>query len=251
MATQLKSLNDGTGHLRGFYDVITQETVARFQPCIVDEDFIGAGHYAIPAAGSPAVGYPWVLKLVKTSGSPTVAVVANSAAGIVALFIGATSEKMEATLYANDQKNWDVTKNLTFETRAAFGVLPTGVTEIVFGLQDAWIDGPDNAAAYVRFQASASGLINMQTYDGTTTTTGSSGVTLVAAAFHVFRIDCANLTDIRFFIDGVQVSTDNQFAFAATGAAAVLQPYSSVYKASGTGLGTLQIDVIQVAADRV
>ena len=44
MTTQVKSLNDGTGHLRTFYDLATQETVARFQPCLLDEDFLGAGH---------------------------------------------------------------------------------------------------------------------------------------------------------------------------------------------------------------
>jgi hypothetical protein len=251
MTTQVKSLNDGTGHLRTFYDLATQETVARFQPCLLDEDFLGAGHASIPASGSPATGYPWVQKLVKTAGSPSVAVIANSAAGIVALALDATAEKQEATLYANDQRNWDVTKNLSFETRAAFATLPTNLVEMVFGLQAAWIDGPDNSAAYVRFQASASGQVNMQTYDGTTTTSATSGVTLVAGAFHVFRIDASSVTNIRFFIDGVETSTTGQFQFAATGASVVLQPYTSVYKASGTGVGTLQVDMIQAATDRV
>ena len=89
------------------------------------------------------------------------------------------------------------------------------------------------------------------TFDGTTTTTGSTGITLAAGAFHVFRIDCASTANIRFFVDGVEMSTTGQFQFAATGANAVLQPYSSVYKASGTGIGTMQIDVIQAASDRV
>ena len=213
---------------------------------MLDEDFIGAGH-----AGSPATGYPWVKKTVQTGGTPTVAIVANAAAGIAALALDAASEKQEATLYANDQRNWDVTRNLVFEARAAFSVIPAGVVEMVFGLQSAWIDGPDNAAGVVRFQASASGLVNMQTYDGTTNISASSGVTLVAGAFHIFRIDASSVTNIRFFIDGVEVSATGQFAFAATGASAVLQPYASVYKASGTGAGTMQIDVIQAAADRV
>ena len=251
MTTVIKSENDRGGHSRRFYDQNTYETVARFQPCIVDEDFIGAGHSSIPAFGSPATGYPWVQKTVKTGGSPTVAVTANSAAGIVALALDATVEKQEATLYANDQKNWDVTKNLTFETRAAFAVLPTALVEMVFGLQSVWIDGPDNAAQYVRFQALASGLVNMQTKDGTNTFAASSGVTLAAGAYRVFRIDAADVTNVRFFIDGTEVSATSQFSFAATGASAVLQPYCSVYKASGTGLGTLAIDVIQASADRV
>ena len=73
MTTQLKSFNDSTGHVRAFYDINTAETCARFQPLVLDEDFIGAGHAAIPAAGSPATGYPWVKKTVQTRGTPTVA----------------------------------------------------------------------------------------------------------------------------------------------------------------------------------
>jgi hypothetical protein len=251
MTTQIKSLNDGTGHSRGFYDVTTAETVARFQPCLLDEDFLGAGHASIPSFGAPATGYPWMQKTVKMAGSPAVAVVANSAAGIVQLALDATAEAQEATLYANDQRNWDVTKNLAFETRAGFGVVPGALVEAVFGLQSAWVSGPDNAAEYVRFQALASGLVNMQSFDGTNVLTASTGVTLAAGAFHVFRIDAADLTNLRFFIDGVEVSTSHYFSFGATGAGAVLQPYFSVYKPSGTGTGTLQVDAIQVATDRV
>lgn len=251
MVTLVKSSNTYGGHLRRFYDQNTDETVARFQPCLVDEDFIGAGHASIPAFGSPTTGYPWVQKVVKSAGTPTVAVVANSAAGIVSLALDSTSEKQEATLYANDQKNWDVTKNLTTESRVAFSVLPGASVEMVFGLSSAWIDGPDNAAQYVRFQALASGVVNMQSKDGTTTTTVSTGVTLVAGAFHMFRIDCADPTNVRFFVDGTETSATGAFTFAATGASAILQPYFSVYKASGVGVGTMQIDVIQAASDRL
>ena len=217
----------------------------------MDEDFIGAGHASIPLSGSPSTGYPWVRKTVKSAGSPTISVVTNSAAGIVPLALDAIAEKQEATLYANDQKNRDVTKNLTFETRAAFSVLPGAQVEIVFGLQSIWIDGPDNAAQYIRFQALASGLVNMQTKDGTNTLPAPSGVTLAAGAYHVFRIDAADVSNVRFFIDGTEVSSTGQFGFAATGANAILQPYCSVYKAAGTGVGTLSVDVIQASADRV
>jgi hypothetical protein len=242
---------DADGNTRAIIDASTQESIARWQPVVLDEDFVGAGHSAIPAHGSPATGYPWVDRLTKTSGNPTVAIVANSAAGIVALAIDATSEKQEATLYANDQLNWDVTKNLQFEARVAFSVLPTGLAEMVFGLQSAWIDGPDNASEYLRFQALASGAVNCQCDDNITPTSVASGVTLVAGAFHVFHIDASNLADIVYTIDGVRVNAVGSVGFAATGSAAILQPYASVYKASGTGLGTMQVDMVQVATDRV
>ena len=76
-------------------------------------------------------------------------------------------------------------------------------------------------------------------------------MTLVAAAYHLFRIDATSVTDIAFFIDGTRVNAAGSVAFAATGASAVLQMYASAYKVSGTGVGTLNLDAISVATDRV
>ena len=76
-------------------------------------------------------------------------------------------------------------------------------------------------------------------------------MTLAAGAFHIFKIDAGNVADVQFFIDGVRVSTPSQMSFAATGANAILQPYLAMYKASGTGVGTLQIDMVQIASNRV
>jgi hypothetical protein len=248
---QLKSILDRNGFLQRFADSASLETVARFQPCILDEDFIGAGHSAIPAGGSPAVGYPWVNKIQKTAGTVTVAVVANSAGGTVRNALDATSEKQEATLYANDQLNWDVTKGLFFETRVAFHVVPSAAAvEMTWGLSTAWIDGPDNAARYVRFQALANGNVNMQSKDGTNTLSFATGVTMAVDAFHIFTIDAADPTNVAFYIDGVEVSAPGQLSFAATGANAILQPMVTVYKASGTGVGSIDIDAIQAAINR-
>jgi hypothetical protein len=250
--THNRERNDRYGNLIEFYDLNTDESTARFKPVTMDEDFVGPGHSAIPASGSPAAGYPWVSKTVHTSGSPTVAVVANQAGGVVACAIDSTSEKQDAAIYANDMLNWDMTKYLLYQSRIAMSVLPSAAAvEAVLGLQSAWIDGPDNVSFYCRFQMLANGLVNMQCKDGVTTRSASSGITLVAGAFHIFRIDATDPTNIRFFIDGVEKSTAGQFTFAATGASAILQPYCSVYKASGTGVGTMQIDMIQIGTDRL
>jgi hypothetical protein len=60
-----------------------------------------------------------------------------------------------------------------------------------------WIDGPTAAAAYAHFSVGVLGLVTMQSYDGTNTLTGSTGVTLVAGAFHNFRIDASNPANVR------------------------------------------------------
>lgn len=252
MTTIPGTIRDADGNSRSFYDTNTQETLVRLNPMVFEDDFVGAGHTAgIPASGSPVAGYAWVKKIVGAA-PPTVAIVSNSAGGVVACALAASSEKEDAALYCNDQLTFDVTKNLVFESRASFAVLPSvaGV-EIVLGLQSAWIDGPDNASFYLRFQANGSGLVNCQSFDGTTTKSVSSGVTLVANAYHLFRIDASNVADIAFYIDGARVNAVGSVAFAATGSSAVLQLYASAYKASGTGVGTLNLDTMMVATDRV
>lgn len=249
-AIQLRSRSIVTGDAQSEYDAATNETIFRNAAAVLDEDFIGPGHTSIPASGSPATGYPWVKKTVQTSGTPTVAAVANSGGGIVQLALDATSEKQEGTLYANDSLNWDLTKYASYESRAAASVLPTLLAVAVFGLHSVWIDGPTNAAEYVQFSVAASGAVSMQCYDGTTTANVATGVSLVAGAFHIFRIDVSDPTNVRFFIDGIEYNTPGQIKFAATGASAILQPYASVYKASGAGVGSLQLDSVQVSMNR-
>ena len=243
---------DSVGNERAVIDSTTSETITRQLTNVFEDDFVGAGHTAgIPVAGSPVAGYAWVKK-IQGAAPPTVAVVANGANGIISLALAANSEKEEATLYQNDQLTWDVTKGLVYESRVAFAVLPSVVgVEFVFGMQSSWIDGPDNASYFLRFQANGSGAVNCQSYDGITNTNVASGVTLVAGVYHFFRIDAANPADIGFFIDGIRVNAIGSVGFAATGAAAILQLQSTAYKAAGTGVGTLNIDFIAVGCNRV
>jgi hypothetical protein len=45
-------------------------------------------------------------------------------------------------------------------------------------------------------------------------------------------------------------SLTTKMTFVATGAAAILQPYFDVYKLSGTDVATMQIDSVQLGANR-
>jgi hypothetical protein len=246
----LRSRNTATGDAQSEFDAATSETIVLNTAVILSEDFVGPSHTAgIPTTAT--VGYPWIQKTVKTGGSPSVAAIANAGAGVIRLSIDATSEKQEATLYAADVLNWDMTKSTVWEVRVSNHVLPSAAAvEMVFGLQSAWIDGPDNASFYAEFQQLASGVVNMRTKDGVNTLSNATAVTMVADAFHIFRIDTTDPTNVRFFIDGVEVSTKGQMSFAATGANAILQPYVSVYKASGTGVGTIDFDKIDLGMNR-
>src|ERR1700758_5439077 len=97
-----RSRTDAAGNTQSEFDLVTSETVARFQAVILDDDFVGAGHLTTFPT-SAASGYPWVSKIVKTSGSPTVGSVANAAGGVAQIALDSTSEKQDAILYAADQ----------------------------------------------------------------------------------------------------------------------------------------------------
>src|SRR5258708_5061281 len=156
-----------TGNQFEYFDQSTGELIGINSPLYFDDDFIGGGHTAgIPAAGSPTAGYPWVKKIVGAA-PPTVALVANAAGGQVARTLTSTSEKQDAALYWNDNLSLDATKGLVWQARVALTVLPSAAgVQCVWGLQSAWIDGPNNAAEYLRFGATANGTILMTSFDG-------------------------------------------------------------------------------------
>ena len=233
-----------------FFDGVSFETVHAMAPIFYKDDFLGAGALVVPAAGSTESGVDWVKKIVGAA-PPTVAGVANAIGGQIACALTATNEKQDAALYWGDQKGLDVTKGLVFETRVQLSVLPSAAgVQVVFGVSSNWIDGPDNANQYLEFGATANGNILIRSQDGVTQNSIASGVTVLNTEWHTFRIDATDVTDVKFFIDGVQVSANNAVAFAATGANAVLQPYLAIYKPSGTGVGTLTADYMKAWMNR-
>lgn len=233
-----------------FRDKSTFETVAPLAPNVFYTDFVGAGNVALPAAGSAENGVFWTKKIVGAA-PPTVAGVANAANGVIACTLTSASQKQDAAFYFDDQLNFDITKGVIFETRVALAVLPSvAAVQAVFGLSSAWIDGPDNASAYLQFGATGSGAILLRSQDGATQKSISSGTTKTAGSFSIYRIDATDVTDVKYFIDGNQVSANNAVPFAATGASAILQPYFAMYKASGTGVGTLHVDYVRVWSGR-
>ena len=245
MSTRAKYRN---GLQTFFDDAQNFETVHKMAPVIYYDDFLAIGALAIPASGSAENGVDWVKKLVQTAGTPTLAGVASAAGGVLAAALDATSEKQESSLTWGDQKGLDVTKGLVWEARIKLSVLPSAAAvQAVWGVSSDWIDGPDNASEYLEFGATGNGAVLCRSQDGTTQTSAaaSNAKTLTTADWAICRIDASDVTNVRFYIDGTDVTPAAGVGFAATGANAVLQPYFSVYKASGTGVGTLQVDYVK------
>jgi hypothetical protein len=249
MSTSARYIN---GVLTFEDQALAGEQPFNLMPIVFEEDFIGAGHTAgVPTAAT--LGYAWIKKLVKTGGTPAVAIDGSVANATMTASIDATSEKQEALLYAADQRNWTLGQGLVFECRAKFPVLPTGVAKIVMGVTAAWADDPDTItnSAYFEALAADNGLVKCRVADAAgATTIASSGITLGTTDFHIFRIEFKDLTSIAFFIDGNPVATGTKFPFTGAAAAQLMQPFFDVYKASGVGLGTLTVDFARLSQKR-
>jgi hypothetical protein len=233
-----------------FFDSDTFETVHQMSPLVFRDDFLGAGAVVVPAAGSAESGADWVKKIVGAA-PPTVAGVANAIGGQVACTLTSASQKQDAALYWGDQKGLDATKGLIFEARFKLSVLPSAAgVQAYVGVGSDWIDGIDNNTCYIQVCATANGALLVRSYDGVTTVSAASGVTLLTTDWAIVRIDASDLTDVSIFINGVKVTTSGQINFAATGTLAVLQPLMGCYKPSGTGVATLLVDSVKAWSNR-
>ena len=232
-----------------FYESGTQERVARMAPVQFYEDFLGA-FTAIPDGGSEESGCNWSTKIVGAA-PPTVAGVADAANGVIQCALTSDSQKQDACLYMGDQRGFDVSKGLIFEARVCVTVTPTLVAEAYWGLFDDWTDGLVDSATYMAcFCCDGSTSVYCESDDDATDESADSGVVAGTTTWRVYRIDFSDVTDVQFFIDGNRVASSTTFAYAAIGANAILQPAVGLYKASGAGVGTVQVDYIKIWQNR-
>ena len=98
----------------------------------------------------------------------------------------------------------------------------------------------------------ASGALDVETGDTTNNNDDTTtGLTLVAGTFNRFRIDFMDISDVKFYVDGARVASGTTFDMSnLTSAEAQFQPYISLDKASGTGVGTLLVDYVRIWAKR-
>lgn len=234
----------GTGQ-QVFYDESTFETLMNSYSKQFVEEFKGA------AGGSVFDGTMiWNVIEVGTSTNPTVAVVADKDQFL--LHLAADNEAEDVVLYHSDNKTFDVGEGLIFETRIDMAVSPgTGVVA-VFGMCGDHNLDKDAATEAAWFRMDASLVLKVETDDTTNDNDDvATGITLVAGTYNIFRIDFTDLTDVKFFVDGVRVATGTTFDMSnLTAAEQQMQPYFSLDKATGTGLGDMNIDYVKIFSNR-
>jgi len=242
MGTKADYRNRFGGSL-GFYDPSTFETLDIMKAIKFVEDFLGT-------AVEPFDGT--IVWSVVDVGGATEAIVADSANGVFKLHMHVTGEAEDAVLYMGDNKNFDVGSGLIFETRIDMGVAPgTGVCA-VFGMAGDHNLAKDSVTEHAWFRLDASLVVKTESDDTTNDNDDTAtGITAVAGTYNIFRIDFTDLTDVKFYIDGARVSAGTTFDMSnLTAGEQQMQPYFSLDKASGTGVGDMNIDYVKMWQDR-
>ena len=225
-----------------FYDDISFETLWTTYPVQFVEDFLGT---AILSDGTTI----WNKVDV---GAATEAIVTDSSNGQFLLHLAANDEAEDAVLYHGDNKTFDVGNGLIFEARVDMAVSPgTGVTAVFGMCGDHNLDKDTvTEAAWFRFDADLAA--DVETDDTTNNNDDiSTGHTAVAGTYDIYRIDFTTIADVKFFINGTRVATGTTFDMSNLSAAEQqMQPYFSLDKASGTGLGDINIDYVKIFSNR-
>jgi hypothetical protein len=239
----------GTGR-QVWYDTSTYETLKATYPLYFYDDFLGS-------AGGSVFGGTQIWNVVDVGALATAAIVANSSNGQFLLHLAATNEAEDAVLYqyntalADDNLTFDVGNGLIFETRINMAVAPGTGVRAVAGMSGPHDLDKDTTANAAWFSWAASQVCNVETDDTTNDTAAATGITTVAGTYNIFRIDFTTIADVKFFIDGARVASGTTFDMSNLSASEQqMQPYFSLDKANGTGLGEMNIDYVKIWSNR-
>jgi hypothetical protein len=141
-------------------------------------------------------------------------------------------------------------QGLILEARVALQTLPTLLSIAVWGLAGDKNAVADTVAESIWFRVEGNGVVTVESDDTVNEKNDiATGVTLTAGTYALFRIDCSDIADVKFYINGNRVAASTTFNMSQV-PTLKLQPYAHMSKASGAGLGVLDIDFIRIWQNR-
>jgi len=220
-----------------FFDNSTYETCLPLAPRYFLDDFEGETLNTDVWLENPLGAAP-----------PTITV----ADGHALLTLTNADQAQEADIGASGNSlDWDISKGLIIEFRINIATLPTDEAEMHFGvLGEAIVDqqqisSADDVDEHCVFSFDGAGLCKINSDDATNETTAvTTGITVVAGVYHVYRMDFTDDADVKFYIDGVQVIPATTVMMDDI-ASPLVQPAMIAQKNAGTGLGVVRIDYIR------
>jgi hypothetical protein len=239
------------GNQLAFFDGTTYETVESMSPIYVYDDFLG---YDVAKTNGQFLNLNsltdsfWTIAIAAVAGAPTVQKLLNNCV----LHIAANVETEDAGIYS-DTLVFNIDKGPILEARIDVSVLPTDVAEMHIGFQgevhvaDDQVAAADDIDYHIFFVLDGSGVVTIYTDShvaGGHNTAIATGVTAAPGTYNVYRIDCTNAADVKFYIDGVGVATGTTFDLS--NGTMMLMPNFMVTKAGGAGLGDMKIDYVRI-----
>ncbi|KKN24529.1 hypothetical protein LCGC14_0893910 [marine sediment metagenome] len=216
------------------------EAVLPAAPCVFVDDFLGRTLDLTV----------WQVLTISTNLTP--AFVADQPGGVVQATLDSDNNAQDAGLYWLNQRAIDLKAGAVFDARVKIKVLPTGTATAVWGVAGNHNADKDTIAQSAWFRLDGSGTLKIETDDATNNNDDkATGDTLVADTWYQFRIDFTDISDVKFYLDGIQVGTGTTFDMSdLTDAGSIVQPYFMLDKGAETSVGTMYIDVVRLWCNR-
>jgi hypothetical protein len=213
---------------------------------ILDQDFLLENGTALPE--------PLVITDVSAAGTPTYDFTDDAINGEFVLTTESTSELQSITLSCGDELYVDPTLNPIMSCRIK--IAPAGATftadeRVVVGLAANRNATLDSNTDHVWFRMEGANLNILVEADDSTTDTNDqdTGIDYVKGTYMILKIDMADTSDIKFYVDGVEQTGGNVSA-SAFASADKLQPYIEIQRDLGAEVNVVTIDYIYVEQDR-
>ena len=215
------------------------------------DDFIGDG--ALPLDGATlGSGSLFVNHDNSAAGAPTLAYRAG-ANGVYRMELASDAEAERVATYLGDNCVVSPTKKPIFEARVAITTAsPNAAETLIIGLGSARNNDTNAIANHCLFKwTGANNNILVESDDDGTTDTDDkdTGQDWVSGTFYKFKIDMSDLSDVKFYIDDVDV-TPTTMNVSGMAAGDLLQPIIELQKASGNTIPRVDIDYISVVWER-
>lgn len=207
------------------------------------EDFLGSQSLTASPAGSDM----WDIADTSSAGTPTYTV--GGINGEATLAFDSQAEAQNVCLFMSDRLNFDIDKLLRVEMAVKTVAALDSATSLAFGMASARNDAIDSITAHASFRLIGSNAVVVETDDGTTDLDDKATGTTLVATYKRFVIDFTGGTsNVKFYVDGVQVATSTTFDMSAYTAG--LQPYVQIQKTSDTNTDSVTVDYIKIVSRR-
>ena len=216
--------------------------------CQIFSDFYGSG--SLPTAAM-AAGDGFVNHDTSSAGAPVLAYQAE-ADGVYRMKFAANDEVEYLATYLGDKCVIPPTKKPIFEARVKITGTFSADDRVVIGLASARNNTLDNIVDHVWFRMEGANFNILVEGDDHVTDNddNDTGTDWVSGTFVKLKIDMSDLTDVKYYVDGVLQSLPEKIDVSRMEAGDLLQPYIEMQKDAGNVEHSIDIDYISVLWQR-